>query len=70
LLGTLSLVVLPFISVNAFKIGILLFVLYLLAILVLSYNENKNLKVALLSVPAALLQLWGYGVGFLSEKLR
>lgn len=70
LLGTISLPVLPLVNVSLFRIGIILFVLYLLAIFVHSLKENKSLNVALLSVPAALLQLWGYGAGFLSEKFK
>lgn len=30
-----------------------------------SFIQNKSLKIALLSVPAAYVQLWGYGLGFL-----
>jgi len=70
LIGTGSLLLLPWISTALSKIGISLFAVYLLAILVLSFKANRNLKVALLSLPAALLQLWGYGAGFLYEKFK
>jgi hypothetical protein len=32
--------------------------------------ENQDFRVAILAVPAALYQLFGYGLGFLKEKLR
>ncbi len=35
-----------------------------------SLIQNKNLKVALLSVPAAFTQLFGYGLGFLKASLH
>lgn len=70
LLGCMGLVLLPLFSVVLFKFAITLFFLYLLAIFIHSLVENKNLSVAILSIPSALLQLWGYGLGFLNETLR
>jgi glycosyltransferase involved in cell wall biosynthesis len=69
LAGTISIILTPLISLGLFALAVGLFVFYLIAILIHSYKENKDTVVALLSVPAALLQLWGYGAGFLSEKL-
>jgi cellulose synthase/poly-beta-1,6-N-acetylglucosamine synthase-like glycosyltransferase len=46
------------------------YVVYLALILFHSFYNNKNLHVALLSVPSALLQLWGYGSGFLKEWFK
>lgn len=69
LAGTVSLLLSPLISMNLFSVGAVLFLCYLLAILIDSYRENRDIRVALLSIPAALLQLWGYGAGFVSEKL-
>ncbi len=69
LAGTISIGVTPLISLHLFTVAVGMFVFYLLAILIHSYRENKDITVALLSVPAALLQLWGYGAGFISEKL-
>lgn len=40
---------------------------YLLAIFVDAYRVNKSLLVALLSIPAAFVQLTGYGYGFLKQ---
>lgn len=70
LAGTMSIFLTPLISPALFIVSVGLFVFYLLAILSHSYMENRDTTVALLSVPAALLQLWGYGAGFISEKLR
>jgi glycosyltransferase involved in cell wall biosynthesis len=70
LLGTITLLFLPFINFALFKIGLALFGFYLVAIFVHALIQNGNVAVALLSVPAALCQLIGYGVGFLSERLR
>ena len=39
--------------------------LYVVMVFVDSLQKNKSLKVALLSVPAAYIQLFGYGTGFL-----
>ena len=45
-------------------------VLYVLMIFVDSLIKNKDLKVALLSVPAAYCQLFGYGLGFLGAAWK
>ncbi|HEY5917786.1 MAG TPA: glycosyltransferase [Chryseolinea sp.] len=70
LLGTVGLLFLPLLNVSLFKFGVAVFLLYLLVIFVHSLKENKNISVAILSVPSALLQLWGYGLGFLNETLK
>lgn len=70
LIGTVSLLIIPIISIPFFLIVLAGFIIYLLAILVHSFMVNKSMLVALLSVPSALLQLWGYGMGFLKEKMR
>lgn len=69
-LGTLSLVLFYFAGGWLFPIGIALFILYLLLIFGHSLMENRHLGVAALSVISALIQLWGYGAGFLIEKIR
>lgn len=53
-----------------FKTALGLYVFYLLAIFVHSLVMNRHARVAFLSVIAALLQLWGYGLGFLAEKMK
>lgn len=45
--------------------AILPLVAYLLAVFIVSWCVNKRLKIAALSVVASLIQLCGYGVGFL-----
>ncbi len=44
--------------------------LYVLMVFVDSLIKNKNLKVAMLSVPAAYCQLFGYGLGFLGAAWK
>ena len=44
--------------------------LYCLMVFVDSLLKNKSLKVALLSVPAAYVQLFGYGLGFLGAAWK
>lgn len=70
LIGTVSILVLPLFSTALFSIGICLFTLYVLAIFFHSLTETKHIGVALLSIPSALLQLYGYGAGFLNEKFK
>lgn len=70
LLGSIGLVLLPFFSLDLFKIGLTVFLVYLFAIFLHSLVANKSLAVAILSIPSALLQLWGYGLGFLNETLK
>lgn len=43
---------------------------YCLMVFVDSLIKNKNLKVALLSIPAAYCQLFGYGCGFIQNIFR
>jgi glycosyltransferase involved in cell wall biosynthesis len=62
--------VLPLFSVLLFKLALGGILFYLLLIFLHSYSENKNFEVAILSVPSACLQLWGYGVGFLKERIK
>ncbi len=69
-LGTIALLLLPMVNFTMFIICLTLFVIYLSAIFVHSFTENKNIAVAFLSIPAALYQLWGYGLGFLKESFR
>jgi len=44
--------------------------LYVVMVFIDSLFKNKSLKVALLSVPAAYCQLFGYGLGFLGAAFR
>ena len=69
-LGSIVLLILPLISHQLFLLGASLFVLYLTAIFLHALIENQDFRVAILAVPAALCQLYGYGLGFLKEKLQ
>lgn len=62
------LLLMPLISVPLFLVGCLALLAYLTAILITSWQANNNFYVALLSVPSAILQLGGYGLGFLKER--
>jgi hypothetical protein len=69
-LGCFGLALVPLFSDFLFFTGLTLFVLYFAAIFSHSLAESKNIVVALLSVPAAMCQLWGYGLGFLKETFK
>lgn len=69
-LGSLALPFLYLIDFPLFKIAGVLLGFYLLLIFAHALIINRNFVVACLSVPAALLQLWGYGAGFLIEKIK
>ncbi|HYG00916.1 MAG TPA: glycosyltransferase [Chryseosolibacter sp.] len=68
--GMLALLVLPFIDARIFFFALAGFVAYLSAIFLHSLIQNKNLLVAALSVPSAVLQLSGYGLGFFGEWIK
>lgn len=70
---TLATLVLPALLLagrTLFIIGLGFFALYLLAIFIHSLVINRHAGVAALSVVSALLQLWGYGLGFMIEKVK
>jgi glycosyltransferase involved in cell wall biosynthesis len=69
-LGLLAWLVSFVVSFTLFKIGGFFLVVYLLSIAGAASITYKNLLVGLLSIPAALIQLTGYGIGFISEKLK
>lgn len=54
--------------ISAF-IGILYFI-YILILSVFAYRKTESMRVALLAGPAAIVQLIGYGAGFLREMFR
>ena len=70
LAGLIALLCMPLISMTLFSLGIGLVLFYLLLVAVFCFKESRNLLVAMLSVPAALLQLIGYGAGFLAEMIK
>jgi glycosyltransferase involved in cell wall biosynthesis len=65
-----SMIVVAFVSVPLFFTGVIAILLYLLSIFIHSLQVNRKIDVAILSVPSAWLQLWGYGVGFLRQWFR
>lgn len=68
MLGMLTLLVLPFISLTLFGIGAAGLCTYLVAIFIHAALQSHSLAVAAWAVPAALMQLCGYGAGFLRER--
>jgi cellulose synthase/poly-beta-1,6-N-acetylglucosamine synthase-like glycosyltransferase len=69
-LATLSLPVLYFVAFPLFVLGTGLFAVYLSLNFFHSLLVHRHPGIAALSVISALLQLWGYGLGFLTEKVR
>lgn len=69
-IGVCMLLLMAFIYTPLFFLGLIGLSIYLLAILLHSFKVNQKFDVAILSVPSAWLQLWGYGVGFLKEWFR
>jgi glycosyltransferase involved in cell wall biosynthesis len=69
-LGCLTLPILPFIHTTLAGLAWSGFLLYMLAIFADALRVTRNLYVSFLSVPAAFLQLTGYGIGFLKERLN
>lgn len=56
----------PNMGLILFLTGLLPLVLYCGAIVIDSWAKNESLKIGLLSVRAAFIQLFGYGLGFMS----
>ncbi len=46
------------------------YVLFFISIAIESFSKAKSIAVALLSIPSALVQLVGYGSGFLAQKAK
>lgn len=56
-----------------FKIGLLLvagYAAYFIALVILAFRTTRSLRVTLLSIPSALVQLIGYGSGFLKQMVN
>ena len=68
--GFLSIPVVFLISPLMAVVAALLYALYFIGIFADSWRVNKNLSVAFLSIPAAVIQLWGYGFGFLNQWIK
>lgn len=69
-LGTLSIPLWALISPVLFYGALGGWLLYLSVIFLHALGQNKDLRVAFLAVPAALIQLSGYGLGFLREWMK
>lgn len=65
--GILLLFLLPLFSLKLFLVGVIFLFFYFALIFVDSLLENHSLRVGSLSVAAAFVQLWAYGVGFWQE---
>ncbi len=60
----------PLWSISLFKVGGVLLTAYFFLLLLHSIVVQKNLKVGLLSLCTSFVQLFAYGMGIISEKLR
>lgn len=68
--GTVILPILYLAGGLVFQIAGGLFLLYLVIIFLHALISNRHGGVAFLAVVTSLLQMWGYGLGFLAEKFR
>lgn len=69
-LACLSIPLLSLASVPLYQLGLSLLLLYTVLVLMDATIKNKSLQVGLLSVIAVFVQLFGYGIGFLTEGWR
>ncbi|MEO8471410.1 MAG: glycosyltransferase [Chryseolinea sp.] len=69
MLSVVALIMTPIVSIDLFRIGIVLFIFYLLAIFIHATIQSRDLRVGLLAVPSSIIQLCGYGAGFLLQRL-
>jgi hypothetical protein len=53
-----------------FSISLFILSFYFLLILIFSTIQNNSLKAGFLSIPAAFIQLFAYGLGFISEIFK
>jgi len=70
LLGMVSIPIAALIKPELGKLIGIVYIIYFAAILVDSFRVTRSLIVAILSVDSALVQLAGYGIGFIGEKLK
>jgi glycosyltransferase involved in cell wall biosynthesis len=69
-IGTCLMFLVLFVDMKLFTILFTGFCVYLFGIFIHAFLQSKNLAVSMLSIPAALLQFFGYGTGFLRERLK
>lgn len=70
LLGVIVSLLLLLLGMMLGKIGVIFYVAYFLALFVVAIAQTRSVTVALLAIPAACIQLFGYGWGFLKEKAK
>ncbi|HEV8514987.1 MAG TPA: glycosyltransferase [Cyclobacteriaceae bacterium] len=70
LLGLACILPLSIYSVSLAEVALLFYLIYLLAIALDAFRKTGSVLVAALSVPSAIVQLTGYGWGFLKETFR
>lgn len=70
MLGMIAIFPAALIDLRLASLGLALYIIYFLAIALDSLRVTGSLLVSLLSVPAAFVQMVGYGTGFLKEKLK
>ncbi len=70
LLGCIATLALYFISPLLFKVGVGLLGIFYTLIFIHSTVSQKNLWVGIFSIFTSTIQLWAYGVGFLSEGIK
>lgn len=63
-------ILLPLVSLPLFRIAATFFVIYFASLFAHALAVTRSIGVAALAIPSALLQFIGYGLGFLTEKLR
>lgn len=68
--GIVSLILLPLLSLKLFVVALIFLFFYFGLIFVDSLLESHSLRVGTLSVGAAFVQLWAYGVGFWQELYK
>jgi glycosyltransferase involved in cell wall biosynthesis len=69
-LSTVLMCLLPFLNIFLALTAFAACLLYFILIFADALRVTGSIAVAFLSVPSAWLQLWGYGVGFLKERLN
>lgn len=58
-------VVMALLAIVLSPLWLLPLAVYLLAVFIMAWITSKSLRIACLAVPASLIQLWGYGTGFI-----
>ncbi|HEY5825454.1 MAG TPA: glycosyltransferase [Cyclobacteriaceae bacterium] len=69
-LGLFSIIPLSIIDIRLSAFLLSLYIAYLTAIFIDALRVTASISVALLSIPSALVQMLGYGIGFLKEKAK